>query len=545
MKKIIYKIIFCLFFTNSLFSQCISGDCNNGIGKYLYPKGDKYEGEFKDGKLHGQGIYTWSEGSYYQGYYLLNKRWGIGKLVWSNGDVYEGDFLNDERNGFGKLILANGEVREGNWVAGQFTGKGKKTLITGEITEGYFVGGLWLDTNDTKYVKGFKTITSETGSYTGNYIYGKTWGRGTLNWTSGASYTGEWINNKRTGKGIFKFKNGDIYEGEFVEDKMTGFGTLTKVNGEKKTGYWVDNNIILITDSQIANNNEIQQTSPNHTQNITSNSNLTVSTSKLNNPSTTKSIVKDADGKVYKTVVIGTQTWMAENLNVDRFRNGDLIPHAKTDEEWQKAKDNKQPAWCYLDNVPDNNLGKLYNWFAVMDPRGLAPIGWHIPSTYEWEQLKRKCGGSSDKLKSKGVFETKVTYHEVGGYDELKWVSCSNCSYWTERQRANNPCSVCRNKKGKYIKTGNYIPKRKERREEKINLIGWDGNNELGFNALPYGTRGSFGKFYNKEWSVHTSWWSSIDYSFCCASFATLSDYLTVWNEEQKGSGLSVRCVKD
>ena len=106
-----------------------------------------------------------------------------------------------------------------------------------------------------------------------------------------------------------------------------------------------------------------------------------------------------------KTIQIGTQVWMVENLNVDRFRNGDLIHEARTNEAWQKAGDNKQPAWCYYDNDPKNGVtyGKLYNWFAVNDPRGLAPKGYHVPSDAEWAILTNFCGGESvagKKLKS-------------------------------------------------------------------------------------------------------------------------------------------------
>lgn len=99
--------------------------------------------------------------------------------------------------------------------------------------------------------------------------------------------------------------------------------------------------------------------------------------------SSCKNTVTDSrDGNAYKTVTIGNQVWMAENLNVDKFRNGDLILQAKTEEEWKKAGENKHPAWCYFDNdtANDAKYGKLYNWYAVNDPRGLAPAGWHIPT---------------------------------------------------------------------------------------------------------------------------------------------------------------------
>ena len=106
-----------------------------------------------------------------------------------------------------------------------------------------------------------------------------------------------------------------------------------------------------------------------------------------------------------KKVQIGSQVWMTENLNVDRFRNGELIPEAKTSEEWIRAGENKQAAWCYYNNDPSNaeKYGKLYNWYAVIDPRGLAPQGWHVPSDAEWSILTDYLGYgvAAKKLKSK------------------------------------------------------------------------------------------------------------------------------------------------
>lgn len=95
------------------------------------------------------------------------------------------------------------------------------------------------------------------------------------------------------------------------------------------------------------------------------------------------------DKKKYKIAVIGSNIWMAENLNVSNFRNGNPIPEAKTDEEWKRAGENKQPAWCYYNYDPKNltKYGKLYNWFAVNNSRGLAPKGWHIATNVEWGEF--------------------------------------------------------------------------------------------------------------------------------------------------------------
>jgi uncharacterized protein (TIGR02145 family) len=106
-------------------------------------------------------------------------------------------------------------------------------------------------------------------------------------------------------------------------------------------------------------------------------------------------IVSIASVGFAQSVTIGTQTWTTKNLDVATFRNGDAIPEAKTDEEWQAAGDNKQPAWCYYDNDPKNGVkyGKLYNWYAVNDARGLAPAGWHIPTDEAWTELSTFLGG--------------------------------------------------------------------------------------------------------------------------------------------------------
>jgi uncharacterized protein (TIGR02145 family) len=90
--------------------------------------------------------------------------------------------------------------------------------------------------------------------------------------------------------------------------------------------------------------------------------------------------------QAYSECKIGYQIWMAENLNEPHFKNGDPIKQANTAEEWKKAGNTRKPAWCYYNNDPKNKkkLGKLYNWYALNDPRGLAPKGWHLPNNSDW-----------------------------------------------------------------------------------------------------------------------------------------------------------------
>jgi uncharacterized protein (TIGR02145 family) len=106
-------------------------------------------------------------------------------------------------------------------------------------------------------------------------------------------------------------------------------------------------------------------------------------------------------------VTIGDQTWMSKNLDVSTFRNGDPIKEVTTEEEWSELRNKGVPAWCYYENDLDygKKYGKLYNWHAVNDPRGLAPKGWHIPSQKEFETLVSFLGGKDKAgklLKAKG-----------------------------------------------------------------------------------------------------------------------------------------------
>jgi uncharacterized protein (TIGR02145 family) len=113
-------------------------------------------------------------------------------------------------------------------------------------------------------------------------------------------------------------------------------------------------------------------------------------------------------GNKIDEVIIGDQVWKSTNLDLDTFRNGDLIPHVESDEAWVKAGENQQPAWCYYDNSSEygKKYGKLYNWYAVNDPRGIAPEGFHIPTDNEWISLTTYLGGESvagSKMKSVGT----------------------------------------------------------------------------------------------------------------------------------------------
>ncbi len=113
----------------------------------------------------------------------------------------------------------------------------------------------------------------------------------------------------------------------------------------------------------------------------------------------------DIDGNSYRTVRIGTQVWMAENLRVTHYRNGDSVPVVTDHAEWSKLTTG---ACCSYENDDAQvaELGLLYNWFAVGDNRQIAPAGWHVPTDSEWQILAECLGGIAEaggKLKETGI----------------------------------------------------------------------------------------------------------------------------------------------
>jgi uncharacterized protein (TIGR02145 family) len=199
------------------------------------------------------------------------------------------------------------------------------------------------------------------------------------------------------------------------------------------------------------------------------------------------------DPAIYGIKICG-DVWMPENLNVDQYSNGDIIPEAKTDLEWMSANSNHKGVWCYMYN--DGNYGeiygRLYNWYAVNDARGLAPDGWHIPSVEEWDNLISCAGG-----------------YEIGG-GNLKQ---------TGTQQA---------------KTGFWVEPNSGAKDK------------FEFSGLPGGWRYfSIGEFaYPGRFGV---WWSSANPDNINSYFWILRyDNATIKRESNsKGCGFSVRCVKD
>ena len=212
-------------------------------------------------------------------------------------------------------------------------------------------------------------------------------------------------------------------------------------------------------------------------------------------------MLTDIDGNIYQTVTIGTQEWMAENLKVTRYRNGDPIPNVTSNPGWNLTT---KGAYCDYDNDADNvtNYGRLYNWYTVDDIRGIAPEGWHVPNDEELKQLEMYLGMNQSQADSIGWRGT-----DEGGKMKITGTIQEGDGLW-------------------------YSPNT-------------GATNESGFSALPGGYRYNHGSFDNMIMLV--IFWSSTEYDaddvWCRGLlFNNAGVYCSVF---EKRSGFSVRCIKD
>lgn len=153
--------------------------------------------------------------------------------------------------------------------------------------------------------------------------------------------------------------------------------------------------------------------------------------------------VTDIDGNFYPSIILGTQEWMQQNLQVTKYRNGQALINAVTNSSWNTT--NGAYGIYGGSNVNNTNYGKLYNWYAVNDSRGLCPTGWHVPTTIEWSTLENYLGGTSvaaGKLKTVdgwnspnlGATNESGFTGLPGGYrftDGTYWYNLQIAQWWT------------------------------------------------------------------------------------------------------------------
>jgi uncharacterized protein (TIGR02145 family) len=215
------------------------------------------------------------------------------------------------------------------------------------------------------------------------------------------------------------------------------------------------------------------------------------------NASKNYGLVSDIDGNQYKTIEIGSQTWMAENLKTSRYRNGDPIPEVTAPGPWGALNTG---AFCWYNNDSakyDCPYGRLYNWFAAVDARKLCPVGWRIPSDEDWKVLERQMGIKESEINNRF--------------------------------------------RGEAVKAGNKL---------KSNALLWQTpnvgtSNESGFSGLPAGARWPDGSFI--VLGERVEWWSTTVFSPESSWKRDISTKFSGIDRVNgtKVDGLSVRCLKE
>ena len=215
-----------------------------------------------------------------------------------------------------------------------------------------------------------------------------------------------------------------------------------------------------------------------------------------NNHTSLTDTVTDIDGNIYKIVTIGDQVWMAENLKVTHFRNGDPIPIITDTTEWANLSNAACCSYANNDSLMEI-YGLLYNWYAVADIRNMAPTGWHVPTDEDWKQLELLLGMDT----------VEVNWSGKRGTDQGGQLKETGLSHWKDYN------------------------------------VG--ATNSTGFIALPGGYRFFYGTF-NNIGNLGT-WWTATESDLPDAWSRILSNsYSGIFRADYpKNYGFSVRCIKD
>jgi|SaaInlV_125m_DNA_1040241.scaffolds.fasta_scaffold20199_1 uncharacterized protein (TIGR02145 family) len=207
--------------------------------------------------------------------------------------------------------------------------------------------------------------------------------------------------------------------------------------------------------------------------------------------------VTDIDGNTYKSVIIGEQEWMAENLRTSKYSDGTSIPNVTGNTEWEGLTTGARSHYDN-DNQYEATYGKLYNWYSVNTGR-LAPEGWHVPTDAEWTVL--------------------TDYLEANGHEETEGTALKARSSWR-----GDPWDAS---------------------QDDISGSG-NGSDHYGWNGLPGGQRQD-GGYFSFSWSEGGYWWSSLEFSEGSAWSRSLSNFSDSVSRgySVKSYGFSIRCLRD
>jgi len=230
----------------------------------------------------------------------------------------------------------------------------------------------------------------------------------------------------------------------------------------------------------------------------------------VSNLNETDTTITDVDGNVYKKVIIGDQTWMAENLKTTKYLDGTEIPNVTDNTQWCEIR---TPAYCWYENEPayKDPYGAIYNWYTVQTDK-LCPSGWHVSTDDDWTQLE--------------IYLQNHGYNYNGTIDT------------DDDRETNNFIAKALATKTNWAFSAN---------EGTVGNTDYpEFRNKTGFNAIPGGFRdGGDGQFksINHELYYHTST-ELVAYSSIQRQITSYtSNVIRTWGGEM--NGFSVRCIKD
>ncbi len=281
-------IVATFWISNDVAAQCLSGDCVNGRGKFQYPSGAMYQGEFVDGEIHGVGKLTYSDGREYIGEWVNRYQEGKGKMtlpdgrvfkgywkrgefygedlsgepiainedevelqepevqtgcivgncengtgtmLFADGSKYEGVFANSKINGYGTYYYANNSKYTGEWKNGYYHGEGTKYNNPKDVRVGLWQNGEYLGTKEDQSKKGCISGNCENGE--GSFVY-----------ADGSKYIGDFVAGAAAGQGICYYSTGNKYTGGWKANTFHGSGTMYFANGQVTAGTWDNGNFL-------------------------------------------------------------------------------------------------------------------------------------------------------------------------------------------------------------------------------------------------------------------------------------------------------------